>query len=105
MEVRKKNGEEFPPNSLHHIVSGIQRHLRFNGKPAIDFFNDPTFAEFKLNLDAEMKHLQKKDLGSKKRQAEPLSIEEEEQLWAKGLVGSTNPQAHNALHEWAILCS
>jgi len=27
LEVRKKNGEEFPPNSLHHIVSGIQRHL------------------------------------------------------------------------------
>jgi len=64
-----------------------------NGKPAIDFFNDPTFAEFKLNLDAEMKRLQKKGLGSKKRQAEPLSIEEEEQLWAKGLLGSTNPQA------------
>ena len=92
MEVRK-NGEEFPPNSPHHIVSGIQRHLRLNRKPAIDFFNDPTFAEFKLNLDAEMKRLQKKGLGSKKRQAEPLSIEEEEQLWAKGLLGSTNPQA------------
>ena len=38
LEVRKKNGDEFPPNSLHHIISGLQRHLRFNGKPAIDFF-------------------------------------------------------------------
>jgi hypothetical protein len=38
LEVRKKNGDEFPPNSLHHnIVSGLQRHLRFNGKPAVDF--------------------------------------------------------------------
>ena len=26
LEVRKKNGDEFPPNSLHHI-SGLQRHL------------------------------------------------------------------------------
>ena len=26
-EGRKKNGEEFPPKTLHHIVSGIQRHV------------------------------------------------------------------------------
>lgn len=93
LEVRKKNGDEFPPNSLFHIVSGIQRYLRYNGKPSVDFFNDPVFAGFKLNLDAEMKRLQKKGLGSKKRQAEPLSLEEEELLWEKGLIGSTNPQA------------
>ncbi len=85
-------GKSFPPNSLFHIVSGIQRYLRFNGKPSMDFFNDPVFADFKLNLDAEMKRLQRKGLGSKKRQAEPLSFEEE-QLWEKGLLGSTNPQA------------
>ena len=93
LEVRKKNGDEFPPNSLHHIICGIQRHLRMNGKPAIDFFNDSTFADFKMNLDAEMKRLQKKGLGSTKRQAEPLSIEEEELLWSKGLLGSETPQA------------
>ena len=39
-----------------------------------------------------MKRLQRKGLGSHKRQAEPLSIEEEELLWAKGLLGSTTPQ-------------
>ena len=32
----------------------------------MDFFNDPVLAGFKLNLDAEMKCLQKKGLGSKK---------------------------------------
>ena len=30
-EVRKKNGDEFPPKTLHHLISGIQRHLRMNG--------------------------------------------------------------------------
>ena len=92
LEVRKKNGDEFPPNSLHHIISGLQRHLRFNGKPAVDFFNDTAFADFRMNLDAEMKRLQRKGLGLKKRQAEPLTLEEEELLWNKGLLGSTNPQ-------------
>ena len=93
LEVRKRNGDEFPPNYLHHIVCGIQRYLRMNGQPAINFFNDPAFALFKMNLDAEMKRLQKKGLGSKKRQAEPISIEEEEKLWNSCLLGSNNPQA------------
>ena len=44
-------------------------------------------------LRAEMKCLQKKGLGSTKRQAEPLSIEEEELLWSKGLFSAENPQA------------
>ena len=25
LEVRKKDGREFPPESLHHVVCGIQR--------------------------------------------------------------------------------
>ena len=55
--------------------------------------NQPLTSLFKMNLDAEMKRLQKKGLGSKKRQAEPISIEEEEKLWNSCLLGSNNPQA------------
>ena len=50
------------------------------------FFNDTAFADFRMNLDAEMKRLQRKGLRSKKRQAEPLTLEEEELLWNEGLV-------------------
>ena len=80
-EVRKQDGSEFPPNSLHHIVSGIQRYIQWNGKPAIDLFKDGEFAEFCVCLDSEMKRLQKSGLGSHKKKAEPLTIEEEELLW------------------------
>ena len=38
-----------------------------------------------------MKRLTAIGLGSKKRQAEPLSEENEEQLWEKGLLGDHNP--------------
>ena len=55
LEVRKKNGDEFPPNTLHHIVSGLQRYLRLSGRPELDFFKNPEFSEFKADLDAEMK--------------------------------------------------
>ena len=92
LEVRKKNGDEFPPNTLLHIVSGLQRYLRLNGQPEIDFFKLPDFAGFRADLDAEMKRLQRSGLGSKRRQAEPLTIDEEELLWTKGLLGSNSPQ-------------
>ena len=65
LEVRNQDGEEYPPNTLHHIYCGIMRYLRQNGQPDIDFFKDPEFAEFKSTLDAEMKRLQSKGAGSK----------------------------------------
>ena len=67
LEVRKKDGTEFPPESLHHLVCGIQRHLRFHGNPAVDFFKDAPFAEFRMTLDTEMKRLQSCGLGQSER--------------------------------------
>ena len=92
-EVRKKDGSEFPPDSLHHIVSGIQRYIRWNGNPSIDVFKDGEFADFRMCLDSEMKRLQKAGHGSRKKKAEPLKEEEEELLWKKGFLGSGSPQA------------
>ena len=40
-----------------------------------------------------MKRLQSSGLGSRKKKAEPLSLEEEELLWRKSLLGDGNPQA------------
>ena len=40
LEARKKDGTEFQSTTLHHIVAGLMRHLRLNGKPEIDFFKD-----------------------------------------------------------------
>lgn len=51
------------------------------------------FADFRVNLEAEMRQLQQKGLGLQKLQTEPLSIEEEKLLWDKGLLDSGRPQA------------
>ncbi len=93
LEVRKQNGSEYPPNTLHHLICGIMRYVRQNGRPEVDFFKDPSFADFRLSLDAEMKRLQSNGLGSKRKQAEPLTLEEEEELWNKKVLGDHNPHA------------
>ena len=94
LEVRKKDGSEYPPNSLHHIACGVMRHLRQDGgKRTLDIFQDAAFADFRATLDAEMKRLNQKGVGSKKRQAEPISTTEEEQLWECGVLGDHCPQS------------
>ena len=69
------------------------RHLRWNGKPEIDFFKDEKFANFKSTLDAEMKRLQAQGVGFKRRQAEIITPEEEDLLWEKKLLGDHSPKA------------
>ena len=67
--------------------------MRWNGNPGIDLFKDACFADFRMCLDSEMKRLQRAGLGSQKKKAEPLTEEEEELLWNKGLFGCKTPQA------------
>ena len=90
-EIRKKDSSEYPPNTLHHIISVIMRHIHHDcGRLEIDFFNDPGFSDFCSSLDVEMKRLQSAGLGSERKQAEPLTLEEE-QLWE--ILGDHNPKA------------
>ena len=86
LEVRKRDGNVYPPNSLHYIVSVLMRYLRLSGK-TIDIFQDPAFSDFRASLDAEMKRLQSQGIGSSKKQVEVITQEEEDMLWQKGLLG------------------
>ena len=91
LKLRKKDGTEFPPNSLYHICCGLMRYLHSSGKPELDIFKDKEFAEFRTVLDSQMKRLQAAGIGSNKKKAEPITVKEEI-LWQKGLLGDSNPQ-------------
>ncbi len=54
--------------------------------------NHAEFSSFTASLNAEMKRLQSMGIGSNRRQAEPLTNEEEELLWGKKIVGDHTPQ-------------
>ncbi|XP_065915625.1 uncharacterized protein KIAA1958-like [Dysidea avara] len=79
LEVRKKDGTEFPPNTLHHICCGVLRYLRISGIN-VDIFKDKESTKFRNVLDSEMKRLQALGLGTKQRKAEVINCEDEEAM-------------------------
>ena len=88
MEIITKKGTAYSPKTLHHLVCGIMRHIRQN---CDQLEIDPQFADFHSSL-AEMKQLQAAGVGSIKKQAEPLTLEEEELLWEKKLLCNYSPE-------------
>ena len=102
MPICIRSKEQYPPNTLHHICCGIMCYLRSESHPNIDFFRDASFSRFREVLDVEMKRLQKEGLGSKPRQAEPLSVQDEEQLWTKKLLGGHN--GHSLVDTMLFMC-
>ncbi len=69
------------------------RHMRCSTKPEIDFYKDSEISIFRSSLDAEMKRLQSKGLGSTHKQAEPITPEEEELLWKNKVLGDHLPES------------
>lgn len=69
------------------------RCVHSNSTADIDFFKDREFVGFRQSLDAEMKRLQSKGIGSEHKQAEPFTIEEEEMLWQNKILGDHTPEA------------
>ena len=73
LEIRKKNGEPYPPNSLYQLICGLQRNLRENGRADVKLFDDPALHGFRSTLDSEMKCLNATGNYINKRQAEPIT--------------------------------
>ena len=57
LEIRRNDGNEYPPNTLYCISCALMRHVR-NYCPEVNFFTQPVFQGFKKMLDSEMKRLQ-----------------------------------------------
>ena len=85
LEILQKDGELYPPQTLHCIVRGLMRHV-CKLQPAWHFLKDPVFDSAHRMLNGEMKRLRSIGLGVKTKRAEPISTEEENSLWEQGLL-------------------
>lgn len=55
--------------------------------------DDSRFSNFRATLDAEMKCLHGKGLGTSSKQAEPITPDEESLLWTSGQLGTHSAKA------------
>ncbi|XP_074641138.1 uncharacterized protein KIAA1958 homolog [Tubulanus polymorphus] len=95
LDIRKQDGDKYPPKTLYSIVAGIQRYVRFEcGRAEFNFIDSSNndFFRFRQVLDAEMKSLTAA-ITPNKRQAEPITQEQERVLWEKGLLGISSSLA------------
>ena len=57
LEVRRVDGEPYPPDSLYSICSGLNRSLKFGDRSEINILSDVGFSRFRGILDSEIKRL------------------------------------------------
>ena len=90
-EVKKGDGTDYPGCTLYDIVICLQFWLESNGI-MWKLISDGEFGDLKFTLDNVMKSHHEAGIGRKVRQAEVLNASQEEILWSKGLLGTSNPQ-------------
>jgi integrase len=92
MSLTKKNGDMYEPDTLTSFHRSINRKLE-----EIDYGYDIVKApEFKTSRDvlaAKRRELKQRGKGNRPNKAEPLTENEEEQLWTSGTMGLHSPES------------
>ena len=89
LEVRNKDGDLYPKDSLYNLCAALARYFKEDlGRPDLNFMNSNNahFNRFKQCLDSLMKYVTELGIGSVKKQAKPISIEQERALWKKNIL-------------------
>lgn len=84
-EIRREDGKRYPRNTLISIVAGINAHFKTN-MCFLNLFKDDAFHHFREVLDVACKESSKAGSNAL-RQAETISLEEEELMWSHGVLG------------------
>ena len=73
------------------LIAGMQRHFKEHGQPTLSILadKDARFTQTRCALDARMKELTKQGVGVTRRKAEPLTPDQENELWEKGIFHMT----------------
>ena len=90
-EIRKQDGSEYPGKSLRELVLSIQMHLeKLDIK--YQFLDDPDFKQIRNTLDNVMKEMASRGIGTRSKQAQEITEDEEESLWSCSALGDCDPE-------------
>ena len=88
-EVKRKDGDDYEPESLKIMQSAIERHLKENNYP-LSIVRGREFHNSQQILNAKAISLRQQGKGKRPNKSQPLNEDEESALWMKGELGDTN---------------
>ena len=89
-EIKEVNGDEFSGKTLYDILVCIQFHLKCYGF-GFKIPNDEAFRDIKFTLDNNMKACVASGIGISMKQAQFLSVTDEDYLWSLRYLGNSTP--------------
>ena len=103
LEVRKKNGEEYPAETLYELIVCIQMFLSSCGR-YVKYLDDHDFIEVRHCLDNRMKELSCVGKVQPLEKADVITINDENIMWEKGLLGHGIPKQliDNILYSFGV---
>ena len=100
-EIRKKDGEEYEPDSLKVMHASLDRYLKEKKYPE-SILNGKAFSSSKAVLEGYARNLRKCGKGKKPNRAKALTPEEEDILWRDGHLGDTNGRSLQCTIWWIL---
>ena len=83
---KKKDGDDYEPESLKIMQSAIERHLKDKNYP-LSIVRSREFHNSQDVLNAKALSLRQQGKGKRPNKAQPLTPDEESALWEKGQLG------------------
>ena len=99
LEARRQDGNFYPGNTLKNLLAALFRAMKSNLGPLnVTNFIDKTQREAhypRLNnaLDNQLKMLKSCGIGVERNRAAVITVEEENELWRKGILGTHSAKA------------
>ena len=95
METRREDGQPFPSKSIDGLLAGLKRHMKTQNKYPPNIFSeeDPCFSNLRGTRDTVSRKLWEEGVGTSTKETELLSVEDEQVIWAKNVMGTHSPKA------------
>ena len=101
-ELRKTNGDDYEPDSLHLMLSTINRHLKSKSYPR-SIREDNIFLPCCQVLEGKTRKLRSEGKGKRPHRAQSLNAEEEEVLWKCGQLGTFTAESSTNTVFWLLI--
>ena len=98
VEIRRADGEPYPPSSINGILSGLYRYCKAcapTGSPPPNFMDrkNPHFRDLTGALQVKCRELREKGVGALVKHAAVITPDEEERFWETKVLGVHSPVA------------